>query len=140
MCVTLDRVWIDDQIYCTIVRPVTTSNYSVIVNLHTLQITRAQAKPSQSVFTSRHLVTDLNNVDTSDSVLTSILSGEYSTRERLLQTLPVIIYRDGPCRKYHFQNFVYRCTWIRCRGNLLVSQSPPSNGSTLYNILKFNEV
>jgi hypothetical protein len=53
-------------------------------NLHTLQITIAHAKSSQSAFTSRFLVTDLNNVESSASVLTSLLSGEYSTTELTL--------------------------------------------------------
>jgi hypothetical protein len=41
---------------------VTTSNYNAIAHLHTLQITTAHAKASQSVFTSRFLVTDPNNI------------------------------------------------------------------------------
>jgi hypothetical protein len=51
---------------------VTTSTYNAIASLHTLQITRAHAKPSQSAFTSCFLVTDFNNGDSSDSVLTSL--------------------------------------------------------------------
>jgi hypothetical protein len=84
VCVTLDAVRIGDRIYCTIIRLLTTSNYSVIVNRHTLPITRAQVKSSQSAFTSRSLVTDLNNGDSSASTFTSLLSGEYLTTERLL--------------------------------------------------------
>jgi hypothetical protein len=64
---------------------VTASNYSAIANLHTLQITRAHAKPSQSAFTSCFLVTDLNNGDSSASVLMSLLSGKYPTTNYLLQ-------------------------------------------------------
>jgi hypothetical protein len=41
---------------------VTIHNYSSIANLHILQITGAHAKSSQSVFTSRFLVTDPKNV------------------------------------------------------------------------------
>jgi hypothetical protein len=59
----------------------TTSNYSAIANLDTLQITTARAKSSQSAFTSRFLVTDLNSGDSSASVLTSLVSGEYPTTE-----------------------------------------------------------
>jgi hypothetical protein len=44
---------------------ITASNYWAIANLHTLQITRAHAKSSQSAFTSCFLVTDLNNGDSS---------------------------------------------------------------------------
>jgi hypothetical protein len=51
---------------------VTTSNYKIIANLHTLLIAKAHAKPSQSDFTSRFLVTDINNADSSASVLTSL--------------------------------------------------------------------
>jgi hypothetical protein len=54
---------------------------NVIADLHNLQITRAYAKSSQSAFTNRFLVTDINNGDFSASVLTSLLSGEYPTTE-----------------------------------------------------------
>jgi hypothetical protein len=60
-------------------------NYNAIANLHNLQITTAHGKPSQSVFTSRFPVTDLNNGHFSASLLTSLLSGEYPTTELLLQ-------------------------------------------------------
>jgi hypothetical protein len=52
-----------------------TSNYNAIADLHTLQITTAQATSSQSVFTSRFLVTDLNNGDSSASVFTPLPAG-----------------------------------------------------------------
>jgi hypothetical protein len=48
---------------------VTTSNYSTITNFHTLQITAAHAKSFLSDVTSRFPVTDLNNGDSSASVL-----------------------------------------------------------------------
>jgi hypothetical protein len=65
---------------------VTTSNYNTIAYPHTLQITTTHAKPSQSAsFTSRFLVSDLNNGDSSASVLTSLLPGEYATTKILLQ-------------------------------------------------------
>jgi hypothetical protein len=60
---------------------VPTSNYNAIANLHTLQITRPHAKYFQFSFTSRFLVTDLNNEDSSTSVLTSLLPGEYPTTQ-----------------------------------------------------------
>jgi hypothetical protein len=78
---------------------VTTSNYNAIDNLHNLQITIAHAKPSQSAFTSRFPVTDLNNGDFSASVLTSLLTGEYPTTELLLQTF-LVTSRHGPLRKH----------------------------------------
>jgi hypothetical protein len=43
---------------------VTTINDSAIANLHNLQITAAHVKSSPSVFTSRFLVVDCNNVAT----------------------------------------------------------------------------
>jgi hypothetical protein len=51
------------------------ATYSAIANLHTLQITKAHAKSSQSDFTSRFVVTDLNNWDSSAFVLTSLPAG-----------------------------------------------------------------
>jgi hypothetical protein len=57
-----------DHLYTQLV---TSSNYSSIGNLHTLQIHRAHAKFSQSAFTSHFLVIDLNSGDSSASVLTS---------------------------------------------------------------------
>jgi uncharacterized PurR-regulated membrane protein YhhQ (DUF165 family) len=65
---------------------VTTISYSAIVNTHTLQITRAHVKSSQFAFTSRFLVTDLNNEDYSASVLTSLMSGEYPAINSLSQS------------------------------------------------------
>jgi hypothetical protein len=49
----------------------TTSTYDTVADLHTLQITRAHAKSSQSAFTTRFLVMDPNNADTSASMLAS---------------------------------------------------------------------
>jgi hypothetical protein len=51
---------------------VTTSNYYATANFHTLQVTRTYAESSQPTFTGRFLVTDLNNGDSSTSVLTSL--------------------------------------------------------------------
>jgi hypothetical protein len=48
---------------------VTTLNYSAIANLHDLQITTAHITSFQSVVISRFPVTDLNNGDSSASVL-----------------------------------------------------------------------
>jgi hypothetical protein len=60
---------------------ISTSNYSAIDDLHTLQFTRAHAKSSQSAFTGRFLAMDLNNGDSSASVLTSLTVGYHSTTE-----------------------------------------------------------
>jgi hypothetical protein len=56
---------------------------TTLADLRTLQITSttAHAKSSQSAFSSRYPVTDLNDGDSSASVLTPLLSGEYSTTE-----------------------------------------------------------
>jgi hypothetical protein len=43
--------------------------------MHILQITRAHAKISHSAFISRFLVMDLNKLDFSTTVLTSLLAG-----------------------------------------------------------------
>jgi hypothetical protein len=69
----------------TEIQLITTRNYSAIANLRALQMTRAHTKFSQSAFTSRFSVADLNNGDSSASVLTSLLPGEYPTTDYLLQ-------------------------------------------------------
>jgi hypothetical protein len=48
---------------------------NAIVDIHILQITRAHANSAQSAFTGRFLVTDLNNGDSSASVLTPLPPG-----------------------------------------------------------------
>jgi hypothetical protein len=51
-------------------------NYSVVADLHTLQITTANAKPhSFIVFPSRCLATAVNNGDSLASVLTQLPAG-----------------------------------------------------------------
>jgi hypothetical protein len=87
----------------------TTSNYNTIANLHALQIATAHAKPSQSASTSRFSVTDHNNGDTSASVLTSLLSGEYLTNELNFNLDPLISSWHGPRRKLYLQHFLYCC-------------------------------
>jgi hypothetical protein len=57
------------------------SKYKAIGNLHNVQITTVHAKSFQSAFTSRFPETDFNNGDSSASMLTSSLSGEYPTTE-----------------------------------------------------------
>jgi hypothetical protein len=54
---------------------VTISNYGVITNFHTSQITGAHAKSSQSPFTSRFVVTDLNNGESTASLPMSLSAG-----------------------------------------------------------------
>jgi hypothetical protein len=67
--VTVGGVWFDGVIAHLYTRLGTTNNYSAIAELHNLQLTREHAKSSQSAFTSRFLVTDLNNGDSSASVV-----------------------------------------------------------------------
>jgi hypothetical protein len=61
---------------------ITTSNYSAFANLHTLQIIRAHAKSFQSASISRFPVTDLNNRNSSASVLMSLPTASYSTTQQ----------------------------------------------------------
>jgi hypothetical protein len=53
----------------------TTSTHNAIADIYILQITREHTKPSQSAFTSRFLVMDLNNGDSSASVVTPLPAG-----------------------------------------------------------------
>jgi hypothetical protein len=96
----------------------TTSTCNAIADLHTSQITRVHAKSSQSAFTSRFLVTDLNNGDSSDSLVTLLPSNtsqlviplNYSamfsqpplqkSAQLIAPTVLVIISRRGPRRKH----------------------------------------
>jgi hypothetical protein len=74
----------------------TASTYNAIADLHALQITTAHAKSSQSAFTSCFQVTDLNNGDSSASVLMSLLSGEYPTTA--LHLIVALSLLSLPCR------------------------------------------
>jgi hypothetical protein len=103
---TIDGVLIGDCIFDHS-QIVTASNCNAIANVHTLETTTAHAKPFQSGFTSRFPVTHLSSGDSSVSVLTSLLSGEYPTTELLLQTVLVITFRLGPFRERRFQQFFY---------------------------------
>jgi hypothetical protein len=61
-----------DHLY---IRLGTTSNYSVTANLHNLQMTTAQAKSSRFALISIFLVTDLNNGDSSASMVKPLPDG-----------------------------------------------------------------
>jgi hypothetical protein len=142
----------------------TTSTYNAIADLHSLQITRAYATSSHSTFTSRFLVTYLNNGHSSASVLTSFLFGEYPTTviplnysaissqpplqnstELSAPTVMVINSRHGPHRKHSSSiiSFVSvaagTCLPSCCPETALVyspiSRSLHSNGCTRYNII-----
>jgi hypothetical protein len=104
----------------------TTSNQSAVTDLHTIHIATAHAKP-QSVIVSpnRFLVTDLNNGDSSASLPTSVLSGEYSTAEL---NAPAVMVTTS-LRGSHIQK-LYFCVHVRCRGNML-TKPLPRNGRCL---------
>jgi hypothetical protein len=80
-----------DHLYAPLV---STSNYDAIANLHTLQITRTHVMSFHFAFTGRFLVTDLNSEDSSASVLTSLLSGEYPATQlsHSAQSEPELLY------------------------------------------------
>jgi hypothetical protein len=67
-----------DRLYT---RFLSTSTYNAMANLHILKITRAHGKFCQSAFNGRFLVTDLNNGDSSASVITPLPAGYHSTTE-----------------------------------------------------------
>jgi hypothetical protein len=144
----------NDHIYT---QTVATSSYKAIVNLHTLQITRAHVKSSQSAFSSRFLITHLNNGDTSSSVLKSLLSSEYSTTELSSKLRPAynpLARTNGK----HSSSIVTCVSWgshvivtqpVHCHAggclatvvvSLFVLQPLPSNGSTRYNIVSIFRV
>jgi hypothetical protein len=52
------------------------ARYAIVIPRN-LKIARAHTKSSQFAFISRFLVTDLNNTDSSASVFTSLVSGQY---------------------------------------------------------------
>jgi hypothetical protein len=90
-----------------------TSDYSATANLHTLQITSAQAKsfPAYCVFTSCSLVTASNSGDSSASTFKSSLNGGSLPTDSFLHRLPcrtdlvvpvffLITPRHGPRRQH----------------------------------------
>jgi hypothetical protein len=81
----------------------TTSSYSVIANLYTLQMTTTQAKHQSFIaFLSHCLITAFNGRDSSASVLTPLHSGLILlTTELIASAVSVIISQHGPHRKHH---------------------------------------
>jgi hypothetical protein len=67
--VTIDRVWIVEWLYWSLIHATQNYNYSSNANLHILQITTAPAKPfpARCVFTSHSLATASNSGDSSTS-------------------------------------------------------------------------
>jgi hypothetical protein len=111
---------------------VITLNYSAIADFHTLHITTAHDKsfPARSVFTSSCLVTDSNNG--------CFLAEQWlhSNWTILASTVLLITPLHGPSGKHRFQQYLYFCMRIVCRGNVL-TESLPRYGSARYNILLF---
>jgi hypothetical protein len=110
----------------------TTSNYSAIAKVHTLQITTAHAKsfPACCVFTSRFLATASKRGDSSASALTSLLPGSQLwtnccncqlSSDSLTESY--LTSRHGPCRKH--RSFLYS---IVSPGMCLFAKALPSNG------------
>jgi hypothetical protein len=86
---------------------VTTNNCIAIANSHTLHITTARIKSSQSVYTSRCLVTEPNNVL---YVLTLLPAADYPTTNTLLKfsctenTVPMLLFNC--CLSDHVKNII----------------------------------
>jgi hypothetical protein len=99
--VTVEEVWIGNWIFVDRIQIVTTSNYGAITNLHTLQITRAHAKSSQSatVSTSRFL----------ERLLTVEILQFLCTRHYCPENIPQL----NSCSKHfgmdHSENVIPRC-------------------------------
>jgi hypothetical protein len=125
-----------DHLY---IQLVTTSNYSTIANLHSSQITKAQAKPSQSAFTSRFLVTDFNNGDSSTSMLTSLLSGEYPTSEVCSKLCTA---HNISARTNRKQQLCYCCVPVCCGPYLANGRCSQSHrlATSLYVTIHFQEI
>jgi hypothetical protein len=124
----------------------TTSTYSVIADLHTSQITRAHARSSQSAFTSRFLVMDLNSGGSSAAVVKPLPAGEHCTTELIAPTVVAMTSRHAPHRKHRYSIVAFvsfaaeTCLLSRCPETVLlsiccvVSLPLPRNRSTRYNI------
>jgi hypothetical protein len=127
----------------------TTSNYSTILNLHTLQITTAHAKsfPACCVFTSRSLVTAPNSGDSSVFAPKSTLNDGFLPTDSFLHWLPcrtdlvapVVFFINPRCglRRKH-RSFSYANSF---RGNLF-TEPYPSRGHLfllIKNLLPNNE-
>jgi hypothetical protein len=118
--VTVDRVCIVEWVHLY-TRLRTTSSYSAVADLHTLQITTAPAKPFPAccVFNSHSLATASNSGDPSAShahVLSSQPPVQNST-ELIDPTLMVITSWHRPHRKQH-------CVCVCCCWNVFTELFP----------------
>jgi hypothetical protein len=101
----------------------TSSNYSAIANLYTLKITTAHAKsfPACCVFTSRSLVTVSNSGDSSASALKSSIRRQPYRTDSVAPIFFLITPLHGLSTKHRFQQYLYCCMRIRCRGNVFTA-------------------
>jgi hypothetical protein len=111
----LDWIWFIGHLYA---RLVTTFNFSIIPNLHILQITIVHAKsfPAFSPFTSRFPVTASNSRDSSTSALAPFPAGHSLTTKLRSKLCPACNPRHGPT-----ENTVFYCRLRACRGRYLVT-------------------
>jgi hypothetical protein len=117
---------------------VTTSSLIITLSLiHTLYRSLERAKSSQFPFTSRFLVTDLNNKNSSASVLTSLLS-EYPAIELSSKLCPSY---NPPARTAQKTQLFYCCVRVCCRHYLataLFTELPLNNGKVFTEPLRRN--
>jgi hypothetical protein len=106
-----------------------------VADLNTLQITTAYAKPSQSAFISHFAETDLNDEDSSASVLTSLLSGEHPTAKLNSILVPLITRQHEPCKKHHLQQLLVVVRGLVATGTHLFVKVLLSN-SCIYLLIK----
>jgi hypothetical protein len=104
-------------------RLVTTSNYSVVADFHTLQITTAHAKSFQSAFTSLFPVTDLNNGDTSTAPTKSSLH-RLPYNWLLITDLSRLYHLGTDC----VENTIHCCTPTVSVGTCLFAKALLGNG------------
>jgi hypothetical protein len=114
-------------------RLVTTLNHSGIAPHFT---NHAKSFPARSVFTSTCLVTASNNGYSSASRLKSSLNSYSLPTVYSCFIVLFITPLHRPSRKHSFQQYIYCCMRIRCRGNVF-TELLPRNGSTRYNILRY---
>jgi hypothetical protein len=141
---TVDGVWFGDWIYWPLnSRLVTTFNYTVIDDFHSLQTTTAHAKCFQS-FTRRFSVTDLNNWDSwtepkksslhrfpYNCLLTTDLSVLYFSTDRVVNSVhcctPTVSVTTCLYAKAFLSN---SCLY------LLIKNLLPSNGLCFVNLFR----
>jgi hypothetical protein len=115
----------------------TTSNYSATSYLHNSQITTAPAKPFPAccVIISRSLATASNSGDSSAS-RAQVLSSQPPLQNWTNDWLSSLAYNISARTTYktpRFQQQLYFCVRIRCRGNVF-TEPLPRNGRCLQSL------